>query len=402
MRYKCQIIVLLLFIATSCKHRNIIEGNITVIQANANNKAKISQLFSSVEIIPLETHSSGLMGLMFFRIETFRDRIYFLNQLPSHINILCFDNEGHYLFTLDRKGNGPEEYTYLGDVFINRRNEQLVLNTGNRTHHYFDLDGQFLFKQQSEDTYFSQRMYSYNDSVYYAFNNQRTNPTGYDLLTIDPETMNIVEKSLSRSPLSGILFPILPVSIHDGHVLLYDATDTIFDVTNITDRKANYFVDFGSSHRESILYLLRRLKTLSYDEILKQLGGFIVEKKLSAVTSFFENDSFLSIGYIESTGGQSVERIIIKNSFLLYNKNTRQAYNSNNIEFDVLNLENMGDISILGQNNNALYAIYTPDWSDENKKKMLQSKFLTEKLRKYISQGDDENNPVLVVLRDGK
>jgi hypothetical protein len=398
MHYKCQIIVLLLFIATGCKHRSNTE--ITVIQANANNKAKISQLFSGVEIIPLETNPSGLMGVGFCRIETFRDRIYFLNRLSSHKNILCFDNKGHYLFTIDRIGRGTEEYTYLGDFFINQKNEQLVLNTNNKTHHYFDLDGQFLYKQQSEDTYFNRHMCSYNDSVYYAFNNPLEYPAGYDLLTIDPETMNIVEKSLSVSPLSGILYPILPISIHDGHVLFYDATDTIFDITNITDRKAKYFTDFGSSHRESILYLLRNSKTLSYDEMLKQLTGFIAAKKLSApVTSFFENDRFLSIGYFEVAGQSSFERIIMKNSFLLYDKNTHQTYNSNNIEFDVLNLESMGDISILGQYDNALYAIYTPDWSDENKNKMLQSKFLTEKMRTHISRGNDEDNPVLVIFK---
>jgi hypothetical protein len=163
MHYTSRIIILLLFIVTNCKYRNNIEGDIPVIHAHSNNKAKISQLFSNVEIIPLETNPSGLMGLMILRIETFQNRIYFLNQLSSHINILCFDNEGNYLFTIDRMSNGAEEYTYLGDFFINQKNEQLVLCIGNRTHHYFDLDGQFLSKQQNKDTYFSLQMCSYNE-----------------------------------------------------------------------------------------------------------------------------------------------------------------------------------------------------------------------------------------------
>jgi hypothetical protein len=388
----------LIALTVSCK--DVTVTDIPVIQANTNSKAKISQLFSSVEIIPLETDSSGLMGLMFMRIETFRDRIYILNQLPFHKNILCFDNEGHYLFTLDRIGNGPGEYTYLGDFFINRKNKQLVLMSEHRKCYYFDLDGQFLFKRQSEDTYFSRQMCSYNDSIYYAFNDQSINPAGYDLLAIDPETMNIAEKSLAGNPLSGILEPVLPVSIHNGRVLYYDATDTIFDITNITDRKAGYFVNFGSSHRESILNLLRSSKTSSSDDMHKQITGLFAEKKLSAVaTALFENDRFLSVEYLGIAEQSNFERIIPKKSFLLYDKNTRQAYNSDNIEFDLLNLESMGDISVLGQYNNAFYAIYTPEWSDENKKKMLQSKFLSERLKTHIPQGDDEDNPVLVILK---
>jgi hypothetical protein len=238
------------------------------------------------------------------------------------------------------------------------------------------------------------------NTVYYVYNDPLEHPTGYDLLTVDPETMNIVEKSLAVSTLSGILYPLLPISIHDEHVLLCDATDTIFDITNITDRKANYFVNFGSSHRKNILFLIEKSQTLSYNEMIKLLTESFAEKKLSeTITSFFESDRFLSIGYLEPAEQSSLERIIIKKSFILYDKNTQQTYSSNDIEFDVLNLDNMGDISILGKHENAFYAVYTPDWSDENKEKMLQSKFLTEKLRMHISKGDIEDNPLLIIFK---
>jgi hypothetical protein len=174
--------------------------------------------------------------------------------------------------------------------------------------------------------------------------------------------------SLTIYDITGILFPLLSINIHDDRVLYYESTDTIFDITDITDRKAKYFVDFGSSHRKSILYLLRNSNTLSYEELINQTLSFFAENKLNAlVTTFFEND--------------------------------RQTYNSNNIEFDILNMENMGDINILGQYDNAFYAIYIPQWSDENKKRMLHSSFLSERLKTYIPQGDDEDNPMLIILK---
>jgi hypothetical protein len=395
MRYKLQIAIILLFIVTSCTHQSKID--IPVIQANTGNKAKISQLFPNSEIIPLETNSSGLMGLSFFRIEPFQDRIYILNQLSSHQNILCFDNDGHHLFTLDKKGEGPGEYTYLGDFFIDRKKEQLILDSENNRFYYFDKDGQFLFVKQSDDDYFSRQICSYKDSVYFVFNDQSVLPKEYDLLTVDPETMNIVKKSPAGNLLSGILYSRL--SIHDDRVLCYEATDTIFDITDVIDRKAEYIVDFGSSHHKSILYLLRNSKTLSDKELMNQTLAFFVETKLNLISTFFENDRFLAIGYIENGDHSSFEHINTKHSFLLYDKNNRQTYNSNNIEFDILNMKNMGDINILGQYDNALYAIYIPQWSDENKKRMLNSPFLSERLKTYIPHGDDEDNPMLVILK---
>jgi hypothetical protein len=70
---------------------------------------------------------SSLIGLYINRIEFYKNKIFILNQMNSHSNILCFDISCTFLFSIDRLGSGTDEYTYLGDFFIDRLQDRLIL-----------------------------------------------------------------------------------------------------------------------------------------------------------------------------------------------------------------------------------------------------------------------------------
>lgn len=387
-------IILLLILMTACTTQK--GTDIPIIYAGSNNRAVFSELFDEIIVVPLETDKSGLLGMMAMRIEVFQDKVFILNQLPSHKNILCFHHSGRFLFAIDRLGKGFGEYTFLTDFFIDRKSQTLILNTLKGDFYYFDLSGYFLKKVHTDDTYFNRQMCRLNDSTFLVFNDQIELPKEIDLLTVNPNTFDIKEISHSRNILSGVITPRLPLSIHHEHALYYDVNDTIFDVTDISNRSAKYAVDFGRTHQTSKQLIIQNVQNFSYTEVLEIVTKLFANNRITSLPVLFENNRFLAIGYINSAHSEIGN---LKYSFLLYDKNSQQAYNSDNIVFDFLNLPNMGDFNILGKSDDSFYALYTPQWTPQSKETMLQSKYISEELRNYIHKGDDDNNPMLVFFK---
>jgi len=236
-----------------------------------------------------------------------------------------------------------------------------------------------------------------NDSTALAFNDQSTLPKGIDLLNINLNTFNIEKTSVARSVLSGFLTPRLPISVYSKQVLFYDATDTIYDVSDISKRIAKYSVNFGHNQRKSINTIAQGISNSTDNELLGKFKSLFTSKQLMAMFTLFENSRFLVIGYAENS--VPAKDFIVKNSFLLYDKMNQKAYNSANIAFDILNLSNMGNISILGKYDEAFYALFTPEWVPQSKEKILQSKNLSEEVISYIKEGSDDNNPLLIIFK---
>jgi hypothetical protein len=387
------ILAFLLFLAGCVQP---LETDIPTIHAGTGDSTKLSSLFNSVTIVPLETHPEGLIGLYVNRIEVFEDKIFMFNERHAGPNILCFHSSGRFLFNIDWLGTGPQEYTILNDFFIDEKSENVVLSTQRRSFFRIDLSGQFSEIIQAEDIYQVRQMVYLNDSTVLAFNDIRSVLPGIDLLTLDAGTFNIRETSKAQNALIKILHPFLPISIHSDRVLYY-ALDTIFDVTGISNRKAMYTVDFGRAHRVNMNTLVRHAETMSYDQLLDRIRNMLAYRQLFFVLALFENSRFLVINYDQNR--RPSNKFELERLFLLHDKESGKTYNSNNIAFDTLNLPDMGEFNILGKYDEAFYAIFTPDWTPQNRERMLQSEHLSEELRQHIREADEEANPWLVILK---
>lgn len=369
------------------------ETDIPIISADTRYNAKLSNLFNSITIVPLETRLGGLIGTDVIRIEVIEDKVFMLNETPAGANILCFHSSGRFLFYIDKFGPGPQEYTILSDFFIDRTRENLVLSTARGRFFQIDLTGQFLEIIQADDIYRERRMVYLNDSTILSFNDPRSVLPGIDLIALDPETFNIREKSNIRGSLTGLLHPLLPISIHSDRVL-YCALDTIFDVTDISNRKAMYVVDFGRAHRASMNTLVRHAETMSFNRLFDRARNMFIHRQLFGVRALFENSRFLAISCLQNTTSAEFE---LEPFFLLHDKESGRTYNSRNIAFDALNLPDMGQFSILGRYGETFYAIFTPDWSQRDR--MLRSEYISDTLRQHILEADEEDNPWLVIFR---
>lgn len=76
---------------------------------------KLSELFNSFRLVKLETNDSCLLGgRRGCKVKKFNSSFY----IQSQDAIFHFDNEGKYVKRLDKKGNGPEDYTSIFDFDV--------------------------------------------------------------------------------------------------------------------------------------------------------------------------------------------------------------------------------------------------------------------------------------------
>ena len=106
-------------------------------------KVNLSSFVDTIELIPLETTEENLIGEINRVI--FKNGKYYIRSTNGMMNgkLLIFDEKGKYLWKLDRKGGGPEEYIELKDFAI-MDNQDIVVTTYRKMLAY-DSIGNFLY-----------------------------------------------------------------------------------------------------------------------------------------------------------------------------------------------------------------------------------------------------------------
>ena len=133
----------ILIILFSCQYPT----NEKSIVVDINNTSPISPeiLFSSARIIPLETTEESLIAEI-DKILIHEEKIYILDSRQNIVFV--FNIDGHFLFKIDKKGRGPEEYNFLYDIAINPYNQSLELLDPMGNFLAYDLNGRFIQKQR--------------------------------------------------------------------------------------------------------------------------------------------------------------------------------------------------------------------------------------------------------------
>ena len=128
MRVKLLALLLIIFCSCDRKSNNEEDNTDSVLEIDllsepGSTVKKLSEFAENAEYIPLQTVESSLMGGFIRKIVTKGKRIYFTNGE----NIMCFDMEGKFLFKIDNRGRGPEEYTYIADFDVSFDNKILII-----------------------------------------------------------------------------------------------------------------------------------------------------------------------------------------------------------------------------------------------------------------------------------
>ena len=145
MIYKSALFTLLALLCFSSCQSNEPSGTPVqnvVLDLDLDQKLFLSEFADSIEIVPLEQTGESDIRLV-WRLVTYKDRYYFFNGIQNP-NVLVFDRQGNFIYRLDKKGQGPGEYTELDDIGIDKTREELLVLTGSQGIYRYDLDGRFI------------------------------------------------------------------------------------------------------------------------------------------------------------------------------------------------------------------------------------------------------------------
>lgn len=132
-------LITLLLLLNSC-NKSINET--TIIDLDKENTVSIFDLVDSISVIQLETKKESLLKSGY--VLSHKNRFYVFD--GSQQILFCFDKNGKYLFKINKRGKGPDEYAFASNFKIDRFNDYLMFIMAWGGLVCYDLDGNFISK----------------------------------------------------------------------------------------------------------------------------------------------------------------------------------------------------------------------------------------------------------------
>ena len=131
------------FFFCSC-NRQVSSYNYPVLKVTLEEtQTSLFDIFEKAELIPLETNRESLIMLV-TKIKYHCNTFYLLDHRQGAL--LFFDDTGKYIDKIHRKGQGPGEYQFIYDFFIDTTQLQVGMLSPFGSVFYYDLQGSFIKK----------------------------------------------------------------------------------------------------------------------------------------------------------------------------------------------------------------------------------------------------------------
>lgn len=186
-------LLFLLFCLVSCKQTEV--GTIQKMDVSipsSSDVLKTSQIATDVSIIVVETPASGyLLGEPTALVE----RGHYL-YIADRTSIVMLDDSGRILKTINKKGEGPDEYLQIADIQIDELGRLWVLCRNNKTLYCYSWDDGELIKKIDSDAWLMKIKYIGNDKMLCYIGNEMDDKNAHKLRTIDLKTGEVIQKEL--------------------------------------------------------------------------------------------------------------------------------------------------------------------------------------------------------------
>lgn len=289
------ICVCLCFVA--CKHIDMNEEVSCVLNIDdikRNDPILYSNIFKDLRIVPLETNDSCLIS----RITNMRyidDRFFILDSDQDIVFI--FDNEGHFLNMINKRGEGPGEYTDLRGFDVDSKNELICLSSRNKLI-FYNYQGVYVKEEpmtKSHDLIFSDK----NILAYTGFVHSNINGKEMNCMLVVKDRENSVAKGYIpfdmrkiggsvRSYQQGRAF----ARFKDEVLFFYPLSNNIYVIKG-DSVSIKYTLNFGKN-KENNLPDDYFDKFATPEEAFDNLGN---SNYAYGFNSCWENDRYFSINY---------------------------------------------------------------------------------------------------------
>ena len=151
MKKWCFLLLFASLLASCSKSANGNEGKNVLHAKLEKTEVSLKDLFSKIEVIPLETNDTALMDHI-RRVREVDGKYYILSEeYPgfSYITTMVFDAEGNFLHTIGKKGQGPGEYPWLiYDMDLDVKKNLVYMFSPDGKFYLYRLDGSFVRKME--------------------------------------------------------------------------------------------------------------------------------------------------------------------------------------------------------------------------------------------------------------
>lgn len=227
-----------LFFFYSCTNK---ENSRKAINLNKQEEVSILDLFHSVEIIPLETSDQSLISII-SKVLYHKDRYYVLDSKMQ--TIFCFNASGKFLFKISAQGQGPNEYSFIGDITIDPYNGTLLALVPFGELLAYNLDGTFISKKQ-----LPKEINAYNEV--YPLNKEELifiSLSESQILYYSRKDNSISKKKYKNEKMrkSSIFSPLKSTYIYNDSVFFLPSLSN--DIINLSDNQSHFSWNFGNDN----------------------------------------------------------------------------------------------------------------------------------------------------------
>jgi hypothetical protein len=252
-------------------------NSIIPIDFDKPEEPSVFDYFKSVELIPLETSEDVLIGQL-QKIIHYQDRYYTFDRQQQIIHV--FDDEGKFVFEINRRGQGPGQYLLLDDIHINLFTGHLELLCPMGFVYEFDLSGEFIETTRVTDEYLRAVheciSLDRNTFVFFAAFHHP-----YRIVYYDRHKQQIIHEDFEESEILGAMFNYSSFYRYNGNWYFYRPfCQQVYKVEK-NGLETAYTWDFGKSNRDfreaSFSVAAQKNPYTRFDEINAQIPYWLLE-----------------------------------------------------------------------------------------------------------------------------
>jgi hypothetical protein len=221
-------------------------SDVEIINIDVKNgiRCPLDSLFTNnVWFVRLETTNESLIGEVSKVL--FADSLIFVVDAEQTKSIFIYDMRGKYISKIAKFGNGHGEYTMIHNVFIDSKNERLVIvDTPQRKMIYFSYRGDFITEESRRFASSNTVILPSGNNVYYCEPNNDFFNNGDNVLVVTNDKKEVIYTACREFHNNYFYYAVLQqLWNYDGQVFFYpNWQDTLFLITD-TVAIAQYYIN---------------------------------------------------------------------------------------------------------------------------------------------------------------
>ncbi len=279
------------FCNTACTGQNQIDFTRISINPENAETLKYSEIYSKIEILPIETDTGFLIDEV-QKLIVEKDKYFF----QCNNKILVFNSNGHPLYKIDNVGKGPGEYIVIGDIILDDSSLELF-DSKQRKIIQFDENGRYLNEWRCGIDAYSFVKLNYNLYAFYVGAGGYYNNTNKKLLVYSKKKGKVIDGFIETPEYEMEYMHFADLinfqQYKEDVNFLYSFNDTIYAIAG-DGVSPRYFIDFGK-YRLPHRYLEGKYSGIEafFSDCLKSGSAF-------KLMGFFESDEYIISSFFYS------------------------------------------------------------------------------------------------------